>query len=42
MIITDRYSTEKKAAKNRLVDPSKILHFFALPLEVDEVTIVKI
>ena len=42
MIITNRYSTEKKAAKNRLVDPSKILHFFALPLEVDEVTIVKI
>ena len=33
-----RYSTEKRAAKNRLVHPTKILHFFALPLEVDEVS----
>ncbi|XP_063692618.1 heterogeneous nuclear ribonucleoprotein L-like isoform X1 [Bolinopsis microptera] len=37
-----RYSTEKKAAKNRLVDPSKILHFFALPLEVDEDFVLKL
>lgn len=37
-----RYSTEKRAAKNRLVDPTKILHFFALPLEVDEDFVLKL
>lgn len=37
-----RYSTEKKAAKNRLVDPTKILHFFALPLEIDEDFVLKL
>lgn len=38
----NRYSTERKASKNRLVEPSKILHFFSLPLEVDEDFVLKL
>jgi len=37
-----RYNTPDKAAKNRNVDPCRILHFFALPLEVDEDFVLKL
>jgi len=38
----NRYTTEKKASKNRLVEPTKILHFFAMPLEIDEDFVLKL